>query len=401
MATYLKPGQLAAIRKLHTGSILCGTTGSGKSITSLAYYYILNGGSLSFLKGGEYTKMKNPVPLYIITTAQKRDKKEWEMEMARFLMNATVDSWNNIAKYADVKNAFFIFDEQRVVGYGKWSKTFIKISKSNNWILLSATPGDTYSDYLPVFIANGYFRNKTDFNNQHVVFKPYSKFPQIEKYIYTNELDKYISEMLVDLPVDKKTIQHHNYILTDYNEQLVKDVTKTLINPETEEPFLSSSEYCYWVRKVLNSDPDRIESIKNLLKEKRVLKAIIFYNFDYELELLRTLSEVGYTITEWNGHHHMPIAENGMWLHLVQYNAGAEGWNCIKTDTMIFYSENYSYKMMFQAAGRIDRLNTPYEHLFYYHFRTKANLDKKIANAIVHKRKFNENNFISIRKPDK
>lgn len=105
--------------------------------------------------GGEHGELcthdRTP-DLCIITTARKRDTGEWDEELAHFYMSTdpehdiyehkvVVDSWNNIGKYVGVKNAFFIFDEQRVVGKGAWVKSFYKITQNNEWILLSATPG--------------------------------------------------------------------------------------------------------------------------------------------------------------------------------------------------------------------------------------------------------------------
>lgn len=124
--------QLDAIRKMHNGCILCGGVGSGKSRTSLAYYYSRMGGDL-YDTSKKFSMMTRPKDLYIITTARKRDTAEWSVDMAPFLLSphpdaneydnrVIVDSWNNIEKYVNVKDAFFIFDEQRVVGYGKWAK---------------------------------------------------------------------------------------------------------------------------------------------------------------------------------------------------------------------------------------------------------------------------------------
>ena len=64
-----------ALDRLNNGSILCGDTGSGKSLTALAYYFSKeNGGSFE----DEYIPMKDPPQdLYIITTARKRDTLEW------------------------------------------------------------------------------------------------------------------------------------------------------------------------------------------------------------------------------------------------------------------------------------------------------------------------------------
>ncbi len=170
--------QLEAVKNMKNGCILCGGVGSGKSITSLVYYYSQQGGQIG---AGKYIPMKKPKDLYIITTARKRDTLEWEGELSPFLLSTheeinfyknkvVVDSWNNIGKYENVSNAFFIFDEQRVVGYGAWTKAFLKIAKSNKWILLSATPGDTWQDYIPVFIANGFYKNKSQFVRDHIVY---------------------------------------------------------------------------------------------------------------------------------------------------------------------------------------------------------------------------------------
>ena len=168
MAIELRDYQLDAVHRMKNGCILCGGVGSGKSRTSLAYYFTQEGGCIQ-----PYSPMKKPRDLYIITTARKRDDLEWDEELVPFLLSTKpennslyknkviIDSWNNIGKYTDVKGAFFIFDEQRVVGSGAWVKSFLKIARWNKWILLTATPGDTYSDYLPVFLANGFFKNRT------------------------------------------------------------------------------------------------------------------------------------------------------------------------------------------------------------------------------------------------
>ena len=401
----LRDYQLEAIGKMKNGCILNGGVGSGKSLTSLSYYYLQNGGSLEFLSGKDYIPMPNPPKdLYIITTARKRDTFEWEGELSHFLLSTheelnkydnkvIVDSWNNIQKYKDVEDAFFIFDEQRVVGSGAWVKAFLKIAKKNQWILLSATPGDTWSDYIPVFIANGFYKNKTEFMREHAVFSRFSKYPKIEKYIGTGRLIRQRREILVDMKFERETVQHHYDIYVTYDNKLYKDVMKRRWDIWNDEPITNAGGLCYALRKIVNSHESRSTKLLELFETHQ--KMIVFYNFDYELEILKSLYfGEGVIIAEWNGHKHEPTPTGNRWVYLVQYTAGAEGWNCITTDTIVFYSLNYSYKIMHQSAGRIDRLNTPYKDLHYYYLKSRSGIDLAIERALNDKRKFNESSFI-------
>lgn len=390
MSVQLDENQLLALEQLKSGSILCGGVGSGKSRTSLAYFTVKEcGGGLN----GE--EMKSPKNLYIITTAKKRDSKEWEDEFPPFPfdeIDISIDSWNNIGKYTEVKNSFFIFDEQRLVGSGAWVKSFLKISKSNNWILLSATPGDTWMDYIPVFIANGFYKNRTEFLRRHVVYNRYAKFPKVDRYVETGRLIRLRKSILVNMKYVKPTQQHHFRITVGYDQTKYKYVTKNRWDIYKDEPLRDISSLCYLLRRIVNSDQQRIDAVEGLINEHP--RVIIFYNFDYELEILRDLGEKLDIVTaEWNGHKHQPIPESDSWIYLVQYTAGAEGWNCTSTNVIIFYSQNYSYKVAVQAAGRIDRRNTPYSDLYYYHIRSNSSIDIAIHQALSRKKNFNERGF--------
>ena len=393
--------QLEAVKNMRNGCILCGGVGSGKSRTSLAYYYTEQGGKLCTKN---YVKMKKPKDLYIITTARKRDTLEWEGELAPFLLSThpemsayknkvVIDSWNNIKKYAEVKNAFFIFDEQRVVGSGAWVKAFLKIAKSNQWILLSATPGDTWMDYVPVFLANGFYRNRSEFIREHVVYSRFSKYPKVDRYINTGRLIRLRNRILVDMDFKRQTISHHIDIPVTYDIAQYKDVGRNRWDPFKDEPIRDAGSLCYIWRRIVNSDPSRIVALMELAEKHP--KMIIFYNFDYELDALREAFDVPWIeVAEWNGHKHQEIPTSDRWVYLVQYNAGNEGWNCVKTDVIVFYSQNYSYKVMQQAAGRIDRLNTPFTDLYYYHLKSKSGIDLAISKALRDKRNFNEGKFV-------
>ena len=393
--------QLDAVNRMRNGCVLCGGVGSGKSRTSLAYYYKEQGGILGTKK---YNKMKNPKDLYIITTARKRDTCEWEGELAYFLLSTdpkiscyknkvTVDSWNNIQKYKNVTDSFFIFDEQRVVGSGVWVKSFLKIAKHNDWILLSATPGDTWQDYIPVFIANGFYRNRTEFCNEHVIYSRFSKFPKIDRYINTGRLIRLRDRILVDMDFKRETVAHHEDIIVQYDISKYKEIMRNRWDPYNNEPIANASGLCYVLRQIVNSDESRQIALMDILESRP--RVIVFYNFDYELDILMNLAYgKGVEVAQWNGHKHQPIPDSDKWVYLVQYNAGAEGWNCIKTDTIVFYSQNYSYKVMQQSAGRIDRLNTPYIDLYYYHLKSRSSIDLAISKALRDKKKFNETRWV-------
>ena len=396
--------QIDAVKRMKNGCILNGGVGSGKSRTALAYYYLRNGGDPASLCGDNYIPMDDPPKdVYIITTARKRDTLEWDGDMAPFLLSThtvvnlycnkvVVDSWNNITKYKEVTDAFFIFDEDRVTGSGVWVKSFLKIAKSNEWIILSATPGDTWQDYIPVFLANGFYKNKSEFIREHIIYSRFSKFPKVDRYLNTGRLIRLRNNILIDMDFHRDTIPHHEDVYVSYDISAYKDICRNRWNPWEDRPIENAAEFCYSLRKLVNTDEARQVALLQIIEEHP--KAIIFYNFDYELDILKKLYYgEDFEIAEWNGHKHQEVPKGEKWVYLVQYTAGNEGWNCVRTDTIIFYSQNYSYKVMTQAAGRIDRLNTPYKDLYYYHIKSRSGIDLAISKALKNKKKFNERKF--------
>lgn len=401
----LSEDQIKAISKLHNGSILCGKVGSGKSRTSIGYYIRDCGGDYPVNGVGELKPMTRPRDVYVITTAKKRNSRDWVWEFATFRIfmespedsffkvNVVVDSWNNVKKYLDVKDAFFIFDEQRVVGTGTWAKSFIKISRSNRWILLSATPGDTWDDYRAVFIANGFFKNKTEFDHKHVVQKAFVKYRDVDHYVNEDVLYRYRSQIMVVMKDRRKTKRHEIFVECEYDKSKYQYIWKFRWDPYADEPVEETGKLFYLMRRVSNDNPSRIDKVREILKDKH--RAIIFYNFNYELDALKAyLEEDGIPYSEYNGQVHDDILTGDNWAYLVQYAAGAEAWNCITTDTIIFYSQNYSYKTTEQAMGRIDRTNTPYEDLYYFKLISRSPIDRAIRQTLSNKQNFNEKNYL-------
>jgi hypothetical protein len=384
MGPELMEHQEEAVSKLASGKVLHGGVGSGKSLTAIAYY------------------MRNEAPkdIYVITTAKKRDSLEWLGEAIKFGISdlreissagkITVDSWNNIGNYVGVEDAFFIFDEQRVVGSGAWVKAFVKIAKANNWILLSATPGDTWLDYVPVFIANGFYRNATEFKREHCVYAPYSKFPKIIRYLDVRTLEKYRNIVLVEMPFIKHTERIIEYVDCSYDPYLMDLVVKQRWNPYADGPIKDVAELFRCMRRVDGEDRTRFNAVLSLMDKHP--KLIIFYNFNYELDILRELRDV-VPLAEWNGHKKQPIPNTDRWVYLVQYVAGAEGWNCIETDAMIYYTLTYSYKNHEQGMGRIDRLDTPFTLLYYYILMSNSVSSRGAMKSLAAKENFNQRKF--------
>lgn len=400
MAVKLYPHQTKAVEELSNGKVLVGGVGTGKTITSLVYYFTkILGGTLGDLSSTQHT-----VDIYVITTARKRDSLDWQRDAAQLGVSTTregsikgsrivVDSWNNISKYIDTKDAFFIFDEQRLVGAGAWAKSFIKISKANRWILLSATPGDKWEDYIPLFVANGFVKNRTEFKRNHIVYSSYSRYPKVERYLGVGQLIRWRNSLLVEMPYLKHTKRHMHTVLVDHDKELMEQVVKKRWHPYEERPLRDVSEMFINMRRVAYSDPSRREAVLKLMEKHPRL--IIFYSFDYELEMLRTLcyDRPDVEVAEWNGHKHESVPTGKSWLYFVQYVAGSEAWNCVTTDATCFYSQTYSYKNFEQAQGRIDRLNTPYKDLHYYILVSDSAIDKAVAKALNAKKNFNESDF--------
>lgn len=392
---------------MHNGCVLRGGVGTGKSRTALFYYWTrVVGGSVRVNGKGDWKPARGPRDLYIITTAKKRDSKDekgetdWGGELPPFGLaidgtsvkqdiRVTVDSWNNIDSYAEVKDAFFIFDEQRLVGSGAWVKAFLKIAKNNQWIVLSATPGDVWLDYVPIFIANGWYANRTEFIRRHVVYNNFSKFPKVDHYVEVAHLESLRGRVLVDMPYLRQTVRHTENLIVRFDTDKFDRVAKDRWHIYEDRPIKDIQELFGVMRKVVNTDPDRSAMLMKLMETHPRL--IVFYNFNYELDILRVIaSSTGIPKAEWNGHNHEEIPQTENWLYLVQYTAGAEGWNCISTDSIVFWSLNYSYKVFEQSQGRIDRINTPFKDLHYYVFRSNSSIDNAIAKAVATKKVFNE-----------
>jgi hypothetical protein len=379
----LEEHQVQALHKLKNGSILWGGVGTGKTRVAVAYYL----------------KHEQPKNIFVITTAKKRDSLDWVGEFSAVAVGyedatvagvLTVDSWNNIEKYVGITNCFFIFDEQRLVGSGSWVRAFLKIVKSNRWILLSATPGDTWMDYIPVFVANGFYRNRTEFIREHVVYSPFAKFPKVQRYMGTERLKRQRDQILVYMPYRTGTVRHVKTIYCDYDEDLLDGVMRTRWHPYENRPIRDIAELFMVMRRVVNSHRSRLEALTERLSHHD--RIIVFYNFNYELEALRALEQL-VEVAEWNGHKHQPLPKGDKWAYLVQYAAGSESWNCTETDSMLFYSLTYSYKHWEQAHGRIDRMNTPFTDLYYYVLRSKTMVDAAIWRSLKAKRSFNVSDF--------
>lgn len=399
---FLYDFQMEAVKNAFNGCVFNGDVGSGKSRTGLFYFFKEQGG---WIDENNYIPMKNPKDLYIITTAMKRDKHEWEGELIPFGMypkpelnryknKIVIDSWNNIKKYVDVTDSFFVFDEDKICGTGAWAKSFLKITKKNDWIMLSATTGDHWLDYATLFIANGFYKNITEFKREHVEYDPYCRnFPKVKGFRNTGRLIRLRNKVLIDMDFKRHTTRHHEDVYCNYDIAKYKDTVRNRWDPFKEEPIQQAAGLCYVLRKIVNSDESRQVKLLELLEDHP--KSIIFYNFDYERDILLNIGyEDGTEIAEWSGHAHQPIPTGDKWVYLCQYTAGCEGWNTITTDTIIFYSQNYSYKVMTQATGRIDRLNTKFVDLYYYHLKSRSGIDLAISKAIKEKKIFNEGRYV-------
>jgi superfamily II DNA or RNA helicase len=258
---------------------------------------------------------------------------------------------------------------------------------------LSATPGDTWLEYMPVFLANGFYKNKTEFEREHIMWSRFSKYPKVDRYFNVPRLIRNRDSIIVDMPDQRPTTQHHEDVICDFDSDQYDLLSKTRWNIFDNKPIRDISQLCYLLRKLINSDESRLEAIRIIFARHK--KVIVFYNFNYELDILRdwcSLNRIVYS--EWNGHNHDPIPTAKFWVYLCQYTAAKEAWNCIETDCIVFYSQTYSYKALVQSAGRIDRMNTSFMHLYYYHLISVAPIEAAIQTSLEHKENFNEKRWL-------
>ena len=195
---------------------------------------------------------------------------------------------------------------------------------------------------------------------------------------------------------ERKTKRHRQFIPSNYDTNLYEKVMRDRWNVFEDKPIENGSEFLQLLRKIVAMDEDRIFNAKFLMDIHDRL--IIFYNYNYERDvLIQIAKDLGKQYWEWNGHAHQEVPNKEKWLYIVQYTAGAEGWNCISTNVILFYSMNYSFKIVEQAEGRIDRLNTSYNDLEYYFLTSESQIEKDIFKAVQTKQKFNESAWLKRR----
>lgn len=369
--------QADALEELKNGSVLVGQVGSGKSITAL-----------------EYARTQHPdMDIVVITTAKKRDSGEWFDDAMKMSLRQrmTVDSWNNIGKYV-FKKAFYIFDEQRIVGSGAWVDAYWAIAKQNPWILLSATPADVWMDLMPVFVAHGFYKHKSDFVSQHVIYNPFVHYPSIKRYADEWKLEQFRDQIYVEMTDLRHTVRHDVVHKMPYSLEEERMLHQDRWNFYEDQPVGDAGELMRLMRKSVNSHPARYEKCKELAETHD--RIIIFYNHNYELEILRGLAELtDFEVAEWNGHKHQAVPTSERWVYLVQFTAGAEGWNCVSTNHTVIYSLPYSYRVLEQGKGRTDRINTPFTDLYYHILKSDSIFDKGIDRSLRKKKNFQAGAF--------
>lgn len=372
----LRPAQRDAVDRMHDGCVLLGRTGSGKTMTALGYWL----------------KVHAQQDLYVVTTPAKRDAMEWEGDSAKlgqYLPPERVVSWNKIKDFEYLESAFVVFDEQRVSGSGKWVKSFLKIAKSNDWILLSATPGDVWIDWLPLFIANGFYRTRTQFTDRHVIWDPHTRYPRIKRYIEEDRLERCQEAICVYLASPNPISRMVHDELVSYDSRKYAEVTRKRWNPFEVRPMMDAGELCRVQRRIVLENVCREEALERLLKGHP--RALVFYSYNYELEAIKAVCErLGRSYGQRNGHRHDPVpVSKEPWVYIVQYQS-ADAWNCISTNIAILYSLPYSWRQQEQAMGRIDRMNTPFDELHYYRLMTDSTIDNAILACLDRKETFNE-----------
>lgn len=297
-----------------------------------------------------------------------------------------IKSFTKLLKETDLMGAYFVGDE-----YHKYKNPVSKRSKQLqklehfNKIGLSATPltNDIIMDGMSYLIHAGYYKNKTDFMRKSGLENHKGRFGEItvynqdgsvntEMWPYYNTMKQQLSEIMYrpkiniadyDMPGVEK---HINQL--DYNEKLYEDM-RSLAYANRQRMFASPIDYAMEAIDRIHRDPQRLEELMKIIKDKDVKQPLIFYHNvcvkDAIVEELEKNNITNYQIISGeNNFRDVDIERDAPML--VQYQSGSEGIEMKFSNTSIFYQNQRSYAILEQARGRNVRRGMTHDINHYY-----------------------------------
>lgn len=299
-----------------------------------------------------------------------------------------------------------VLDESSEIKYDntKKSRTILKmVSPKTSVILLSGTPcGGHYENLYTQAKLLGLGMTKTEYWNRYVNWyeipipgRPYS----IKKVVGYKNVDDLInrlskcgavfvkSEDVLDLPeqtftvktVDKpialKRFERDGSVVVYGKEYVAANV---LVELTASRQLCNSKDKQQAFIDLINSINDRV---------------VVFYNFDSELDTLKTLVK-DRPIAEVNGHTNTEqiYHDNDNCVLFVQYQAGARGLNLQDGNKIIYYSLTLSSDLFEQSKKRIHRIGTKYP-CFYWILQTKDSVEESIYKSLNRQEDYNEELF--------
>lgn len=358
--------------------------------------------SLEWARG---TKKSN---VLVITQASKVKSNDF-VEEAKLLdekwynsqSSFTVVSWNSLAKWLkehqseNFADYAIIADEiQRIKNYSTgMGKSFLKIaSHTKCWAGFTATPGESWIQMMPYFVACGFVKHKTDFTNKFCVTQSFKGYIEIIGYNHEEVLNKWWSgityfpdtkEMEKQLPSETHKVVHFK-APTGYAK-----VLKTKTRLDTDEFIDTSMAMCHYLRQLCCSK-EKVEWLKEFV-ESLDTSCVVFYTYIEEGEKIKEALK-GVKIWEINGKKHdIPTADT-IGKHdvvLAQWESGSASLNLQFMNYWVSFSPCYSLTTSCQSRGRIKRIGQT-KPMFYYYLKTDHTIENDIYKALKEKRDFSE-----------
>lgn len=277
---------------------------------------------------------------------------------------------------ANLTDFTLMLDESSLIqnDTSKRSKFIIRKLKPTNVILLSGTPvGGKYEKLISQIHLLGWNISKDLFQRHYCIYDYTTDgFPVIVGYKNVERLKRKLREYgcffkttneVLDLPEQRfvnKVVKETKLYRSFMKDSIVEVDGKELVGDTTLNKML----YARQLSSAYN--PGKIEALKDLI-ESTEDRLVIFYNFDIELEAIKSVIPDNRPISYINGKIKDKTAYENETnsITLCQYQSASMGHNLQLCNKLIYFSPPLSSELYEQSKKRIHRIGQDSNCIYY------------------------------------